>query len=479
MADPEQSEFANFTGARTLGNVTSEFFRPSVNVCSETVLCTAERIGYAVAVPTICLLGILLNIFNLVVLSQGRFKESSYSYLTGLAVADLLSLFFFGVNGIGRGYYLNDPGWRAFEVYAYFPFGASTTTASVLLTVTVTIERFAFIYWPAESKAWCTKATAQRVGLAVWTGSIVINIPRFFILRVAENGKLEYTWFGQTAFYHYLSWSYFFCISLGSGVCLIILNVLLVVGIRRAGARRQSMQSRSVLIRTDTDQCTAGASSLRSNGEFGQGSQTKNDGANEPANGVSTRQSPRDRQREKDEATLTRTLVVIVCVFIIGETPSSFTSRSMVVALLGGDQTVLESVGYRAAVLISTLLVVSQHSVNFVVYCVFNRRFCDSIRQLLVKNCSGRGGGSVGRRGAALAPAGLTKTRRNGDNKNYGASELMSIRQCDSPDDKTIYGLADEKTNIELLSHASCTLPQSPQTSLRDTQINNTRMNNV
>lgn len=302
--------------------------------CAVVALCVAERIGYALAVPTIACAGILLNIFNLVVLSTKRFPESSYSYLAALAVADLLSLCFFAVNGIGRGNYPDDYAWRVFEVYVYFPLGHSTTTASVLLTVTVTVERYAFIYHPMKSKAWCNQVTARRVVAAVAALSFLVNIPRFFVMTADGDGHLKFTDFSRSTFYVYLSWVYFSLLSLAPSLSLIFFNALLIIGIRKTGQKRKSLFA----------------------------NRTGND-------------------RSQEEATLTRTLIIVVCVFIAGELPSSFTSRSLIVALIcGGDQSLLKTTGYRIAVLVSTILVVMQHSLNFVVYCVFNRRFCSVLR---------------------------------------------------------------------------------------------------
>lgn len=304
------------------------------DICAVVALCAAERIGYALAIPTIACVGILLNVFNLIVLSTNRFPESSYSYLAALAVADLLSLCFFAVNGIGRGCYPDSYAWRTFEVYVYFPLGHSTTTASILLTVTVTVERYAFIYHPMQSKTWCSQMVARRVVAVVAAVSFAINIPRFFVMTVDANGHLEFTDFSRSQFYVYLSWVYFSLISLAPSLSLIVFNTLLIIGIRRTGRKRKSL--------------------------FG----TRN-----------------GNSRSQEEATLTRTLIIVVCVFIAGELPSSFTSRSLVVALIsGGDQSILTRTGYRIAVLVSTILVVMQHSLNFVVYCVFNRRFCSVLR---------------------------------------------------------------------------------------------------
>ncbi|CAF3730823.1 unnamed protein product [Rotaria sp. Silwood1] len=51
-----------------------------------------EVAGYRYVILTICIFGIVCNILNLCVLLQRRLKESPYTYLTGLAVADMLTL---------------------------------------------------------------------------------------------------------------------------------------------------------------------------------------------------------------------------------------------------------------------------------------------------------------------------------------------------------------------------------------------------
>lgn len=310
--------------------------------CTVASLCAAEIAGYGIVVTTIAFVGVFLNTFNLIVLSTKRFPESSYTYLAGLAVADSLSLFFFAVNGIGRGFYPNHLAWRAFEVYVYFPCCTTTTTASILLTVTVTIERYAFIYHPLAAKTWCHQKTARKVVFVVWAVSVVINIPRFFVHAVGDQGELKFTSFGNSQSFAYLSWIYIFLLSLTTALILVVFNILLIIGVRRTNAKRRAL-------------CAGGGGDV--SGAYGA-------------------------RQHREETTLTRTLIIVVCVFIAGELPSSFTSRSLFLALIGrSDKSLLLTTGYRVAVLISTILVVVQHSMNFVVYCVFNRRFCDVLRR--------------------------------------------------------------------------------------------------
>ncbi len=60
-----------------------------------------------------------------------------------LAVADLLSLVLFGINGIGRGHYPRTHSWATFDAFVYLPIGFITTGSSIILTDAVTIERYA------------------------------------------------------------------------------------------------------------------------------------------------------------------------------------------------------------------------------------------------------------------------------------------------------------------------------------------------
>ena len=90
------------------------------------------------------------------------------------------------------------------------------------------------------------------------------------------------------------------------------------------------------------------------------------------------------QQQFKDDFTLTLTLIVVVVVFLIGEIPSALSSRNTVVPFMG--EKVLEEDWYRKALMASTLLVVNQHSTNFIVYCALNNKFC-SVTKKIAKKC--------------------------------------------------------------------------------------------
>ena len=287
-------------------------------------LCQIDYIGHGFIIVIIAAVGMVMNALNLVVLRSPRLPESCYVYLRGLALADLLSLFFFGTNSIGRGHYPSSYGWNVYDIYVYFPLCSVTAMASVILTMAVSVERYIYIYKPHQAKVWCQPRKARKVVLIIGAAAILINIPRFFIFKMGDDGTLSYTEFGMSMYYKIISWTYFVLVSLGGCIVLIVLNILLIRGIHKSNTRRRCLTGKKA-------------------------------------------------HKAHQERRLTLTLISIICVFIIGELPSSFVSRLLLVPMAGTE--ILKTLGYKIAANIATALVVLQHSLNFVMYCVFNRNF--------------------------------------------------------------------------------------------------------
>jgi cytochrome b561 len=153
--------------------------------------------------------------------------------------------------------------------------------------------------------------------------------------------------YGQSAGYMLLSAVYFAVLAVGSSLVLIVVNALLIRGLWRLNTRRSSMLTSRERV---------------------------------------------DRLRRED-AHLTRMLIVVVFVFLAGELPSASVSRLLHVDVFGdGSECSEQSTSYRAALLVAYTLVVAQHSLNFVVYCLMNKSFVEALRCLLCAtlcgNCS-------------------------------------------------------------------------------------------
>ena len=68
--------------------------------------------------------------------------------------------------------------------------------------------------------------------------------------------------------------------------------------------------------------------------------------------------------------------MVIIFMFLIGEFPTHFSSRTSALSILyAGDESQLESNEYAIFKFVTTVLLSIHYSCNFVLYCVINRKF--------------------------------------------------------------------------------------------------------
>lgn len=151
-----------------------------------------------------------------------------------------------------------------------------------------------------------------------------------------------------------LSWFHILVISLFSCVLLSVLNILLIRCIHRTASRKRHLNQHYMP---------------------GVLAPTSNSAQNSVA--ASAAQATPSHGNVIDETRLTRMFIILICVFVIGELPSALLSRGIVVAFVGGDksQGTLQSKGYQIASMVATILVVSQHSANFIIYSLLNIKF--------------------------------------------------------------------------------------------------------
>jgi hypothetical protein len=138
-------------------------------------------------------LGILGNILSMIILSRPQMRSSINYLLIGLARCDtvliLTSILIFGVpaifphTGFLRFYYLRLlPEMSRFT----YPIAMSAQTASVYLTLTVTLERYVAVCHPLRARALCTYGRARIYVVVIIIFSICYNVPRFFEVALSE-----------------------------------------------------------------------------------------------------------------------------------------------------------------------------------------------------------------------------------------------------------------------------------------------------
>ncbi|XP_046396197.1 FMRFamide receptor isoform X2 [Ischnura elegans] len=123
-----------------------------------------------VIVPIVVFIGFLGNVATMAVLTRRRMRSSTNVYLTALAASDLLYLVFMFTMSMTH-YPKFPPPFH--EIYwRYYPFGIwltdATSSTSVWLTVSFTVERYIAVCHPMKGKVLCTEKRARRVTALVY-----------------------------------------------------------------------------------------------------------------------------------------------------------------------------------------------------------------------------------------------------------------------------------------------------------------------
>ncbi|CAF3854814.1 unnamed protein product [Rotaria magnacalcarata] len=115
-----------------------------------------EHIVYLYVMSPLCLIGLILNVINLIVFSDRSFKNLTFKYLRLIAFVDCITcilVFIYCITNYTRPRTLNDKYFRIwYLVNVYFPLANITAACNVLLTITVTIERLVSVRWPMEKQ---------------------------------------------------------------------------------------------------------------------------------------------------------------------------------------------------------------------------------------------------------------------------------------------------------------------------------------
>ncbi|XP_018323381.1 uncharacterized protein LOC108735748 [Agrilus planipennis] len=125
-----------------------------------------------VLVPIAVFIGVGGNVVSVIVLTRRRMRNSTNVYLTALAVADLIYLFFVLILSFEHYPNIHDIKyslfWRFYGISHWFCDAASST--SVWLTVSFTIERYVAVCHPIRGKVLCTERRAKTI---IWIISLL------------------------------------------------------------------------------------------------------------------------------------------------------------------------------------------------------------------------------------------------------------------------------------------------------------------
>ncbi|CAF0816336.1 unnamed protein product [Didymodactylos carnosus] len=349
---------------------------------SSDALHNIEIIGYRYVILTICIFGIVCNILNLCVLLNRRLKESPYTYLTGLALADMLTLMCISPFTITRGDYIHHENifykFQKFEII-YMQMANYFGHVSIMITLALTIERYLFTTYPLKVQSFCKSRYARNVIVIILIICGIIDIPRFtsdyiiskmnsshlfdsnncstypFIIENSINrnhtGQCYCIIVRTHASFNRFQDIYYYCIfvlyQILPFIILLYLNLKLIQRVQRSNrftlSELVSNQQQTSLTGTPTN-------------HFIQ------------------------RKRIRDEQRLTKTLASIVLVFLICNTFTIISYPNLVIKLTEKKYPFYYTVGFRIQKLITNIMLMLNYSINFFFYCAFNQKFLKTLK---------------------------------------------------------------------------------------------------
>lgn len=289
-----------------------------------------------VLVPLVVVVGLVGNAATIVVLTRRRMRSSTNVYLTALAVSDLLYLLavfllslqhYPGPGDMQPGFY--EFYWKSFPFILWL--ADSMTSTSIWLTVAFTVERYIAVCHPMRGRLLCTEQRARRAVLMVWSFCVAATstVPWEHTVVLHHDGLgRECVLLGSSEFgdnYVYRTVYYWFT---ATAFMIVPLLLLAVFNCFLINAVRQSRKAR----RTMT-----------------QG---------EP-NSVS--------QHQRQENRITITLIAVVILFLVCQTPAAF--------LLVYSSFIAVSKTQRGLGNIFNFLVAVNAASNFLLYCALSDKY--------------------------------------------------------------------------------------------------------
>ncbi|KAK4472387.1 hypothetical protein MN116_003645 [Schistosoma mekongi] len=200
---------------------------------------------------TICIIGAILNIINVIVLSHKQFEATPYLFMTALSLTDTGILLVHLPSGWARCstqlQICHTEMYKQFKVillyyvtYIGFGLGNILEASSVWITVLISAERYITMKWLHLGKLYFARYQGKWQIFTTVCLAVIFNFPLFFTLKIntsvvqGPNNTTRHfhysklTWFGHSTYYHIFTWIRFICVQCIPLIILCILNVMLL-----------------------------------------------------------------------------------------------------------------------------------------------------------------------------------------------------------------------------------------------------------
>ncbi|XP_012279156.1 probable G-protein coupled receptor B0563.6 [Orussus abietinus] len=214
-----------------------------------------RRISYGVVLPGVCLLGIVGNILNLVVLTRRNMRGTAYVYMRGYSAAALLAIIFCIPFAMRVLLYKETGSWSN-KVQAFYHthlelfLGNGCLGVGVLMLLALTVERYASVCHPgARSLPVCgpPNLTVFLIPLATF----LLYLPGVFRSKMTScllptDGRLIYQKREDLLFLHSVFYQVYKVVlelifKVGPTILLAVLNLRIMIVYRRTCERRRRM----------------------------------------------------------------------------------------------------------------------------------------------------------------------------------------------------------------------------------------------
>ncbi len=347
------------------------------------------------------LIGILFNILNLIVLLKSKLNESPYTYLTMLALSDLGALSMIAFEK-ARQLLPQTPLVERIHLYVIIVMINVFLSSSMYVTLALTIERFIFVHSPFKAMSICRRSIARKICVLIFMFSLLRSLYLPFMYKKNcfsghEQRKIKFLDV------------YEFLISLALPyLTIFIANISLIFSLNK---QNQLMSCSSVTSISCANLKLRNRLLLLQNGGGGQRNNSESlIGPQEaviPIYSSSSKSSSSMYHRTsnlreiRNQKKLTITLIIILCLLLVCYLPSFLFEESLADAIFGSHDELLtqttnkrdnlnghairafkiKAIGNR----ISILLIYLNCSSNFLIYCICNKKFKNSLK-LLMKN---------------------------------------------------------------------------------------------
>ena len=360
-----------------------------------------EHIVYLYFMAPLCLIGLVLNVINLLVFSDRSFKNLTFKYLRLIAFVDCITcslVFIYCITNYTRPHNLDDKYFRIwYLVNVYFPLANITAGCNVLLTLTVTIERLVSVRWPMEKQRLFGPNDVLVSLVICFLFPIVANSVNFLVYKVGDCNNFAVTAVATTKFYKYFGICKEILLRF-IPICILICSNCLLLSTVRAANQKFRPPKKSI---AETSQTTARKSSatktavflqLSSNGSdttpinkylSESQSQTDNLLSTSSWSGESTisvggpqREStvsitPSNKmhvRKQQQEKQLTIMLVWLSTLYLCGQIPMLFAYPNFVFKDL-------DATAYKYYALVVNILELTTYLANFFIYVRFTSQF--------------------------------------------------------------------------------------------------------